>query len=125
MIALLQSSREKGRTSLVVAPTSLTYNWLSEIRRFAPDLSTVILNGTAQQRSGMIRHIAEYGDIDVAITSYPLIRRDIDQLKEIRFRFLILDDALYHFGASFKDLGKRLFAFELMGIDKSIILNQL
>ena len=40
-------------------------------------------------------------------------------------RFLILDDALYHFGASFKDLGKRLFAFELMGINKSIILNQL
>lgn len=40
-------------------------------------------------------------------------------------RFLILDDALYHFGASFKDLGKRLFAFELMGIDKSVILNQL
>ncbi len=40
-------------------------------------------------------------------------------------RFLILDDSLYHFGASFKDLGKRLFAFELMGIDKSIILNQL
>jgi len=40
-------------------------------------------------------------------------------------RFLILDDALYHFGASFKDLGKRLFAFELMGIDKTIILNQL
>ena len=93
VIALLQSSREKGRTSLVVAPTSLTYNWLSEIQRFAPDLSTVILNGTAQQRTGMIRHIAEYGDIDVAITSYPLIRRDIDQLKEIRFRFLILDEA--------------------------------
>ena len=40
-------------------------------------------------------------------------------------RFLILDDALYHFGASFKDLGRRLFAFELMGIDKSVILGQL
>ena len=40
-------------------------------------------------------------------------------------RFLIIDDALYHFGASFKDLGKRLFAFELMGIDKNIILSQL
>ncbi len=40
-------------------------------------------------------------------------------------RFLILDDHLYHFGASFKDLGKRLFAFELMGIDKNTILNQL
>ena len=40
-------------------------------------------------------------------------------------RFLIIDDSLYHFGASFKDLGKRLFAFELMGIDKSVILSQL
>jgi len=40
-------------------------------------------------------------------------------------RFLILDDNLYHFGASFKDLGKRLFAFELMGIDKNMILSQL
>lgn len=40
-------------------------------------------------------------------------------------RFLILDDSLYHFGASFKDLGRRLFAFELMGIDKNIILSQL
>jgi len=40
-------------------------------------------------------------------------------------RFLILDDAIYHFGASFKDLGRRLFAFELMGIDKSVILGQL
>ncbi|MBQ9641648.1 MAG: virulence RhuM family protein [Bacteroidaceae bacterium] len=40
-------------------------------------------------------------------------------------RFLILDDALYHFGASFKDLGRRLFAFEKMSLDKNIILNQL
>ena len=40
-------------------------------------------------------------------------------------RFLIIDDALYHFGASFKDLGKKLFAFERMGIDKQIILHQL
>lgn len=40
-------------------------------------------------------------------------------------RFLIVDDDLYHFGASFNELGKRLFAFDKMGIDKQIILNQL
>ncbi|MBQ6237023.1 MAG: virulence RhuM family protein [Bacteroidales bacterium] len=45
--------------------------------------------------------------------------------KRFHDRFLILDDALYHFGASFKDLGRRLFAFELMGIDKDIIIQQL
>ena len=55
-------------------------------------------------------------------------RRSIDVKeynKRFHDRFLILDDDLYHFGASFKDLGKRLFAFERMGIDKEIIINQL
>ena len=93
IIALILANREAGRTSLVVAPTSLTYNWLSEIRRFAPDLSAVVLNGNGVQRASMIRHIAEHGDVDIAITSYPLIRRDISLLKEIPFRFLILDEA--------------------------------
>lgn len=45
--------------------------------------------------------------------------------KRFHDRFLILDDDLYHFGASFKDLGRRLFAFELMGIDKDMIIQQL
>ena len=93
IIALILSTRGSGRTSLVVAPTSLTYNWLSEIKRFAPDVSAVILNGTGTQRAGMIRHITEHGDVDIAITSYPLIRRDIELLKNYQFRFLILDEA--------------------------------
>lgn len=40
-------------------------------------------------------------------------------------RFLIVDDDLYHFGASFNELGKRLFAFDKMGINKQVILSQL
>ena len=40
-------------------------------------------------------------------------------------RFLIIDDDLWHCGASFKDLGRKLFAIDKMGIDKNIILNQL
>jgi len=40
-------------------------------------------------------------------------------------RFLIIDDDLYHFGASLKDLGKRLFAFSKMGLSKEVIVNQL
>ena len=38
-------------------------------------------------------------------------------------RFLIIDDIVYHFGASFKDLGKRLFAFNKMGVGKELILS--
>jgi len=37
-------------------------------------------------------------------------------------RFLIIDEVVYHFGASFKDLGNRLFAFNKMGLDKNLIL---
>ena len=40
-------------------------------------------------------------------------------------RFLIIDDDVYHLGTSVKDLGKRLFAFSRLGLDKSIILQQL
>ena len=93
IIALLLATREEGRTSLVVAPTSLTYNWLSEFHKFAPDLSVTVLSGNGTQRAGLIRHITTNGDVDVVITSYPLIRRDISLLKDFRFRFVILDEA--------------------------------
>lgn len=93
MIALLRATRQSGRTALIVAPTSLTYNWLSELKRFAPELSAAVLSGTAAQRERLIRHVAEHGDVDVLITSYPLIRRDIGLLKEICFRFAVLDEA--------------------------------
>ena len=82
IIALLLATREIGRTSLVVAPTSLTYNWLSEFRKFAPNLSVTVLSGNGTQRAGLIRHIISNGDVDVVITSYPLIRRDIPLLKD-------------------------------------------
>ncbi|MBQ8555467.1 MAG: SNF2 helicase associated domain-containing protein [Clostridia bacterium] len=93
VIALLLATREAGQTSLVVAPTTLTYNWLSELERFAPDLSVMVLAGSAAQRASQIRHVKEVKDVDVLITSYPLIRQDIDQLTDIDFRFAILDEA--------------------------------
>ena len=93
IIALLLATREDGRTSLVVAPTSLTYNWLSEFRKFAPNMSVTVLSGSGTQRAGLIRHIITNGDVDVVITSYPLIRRDIPLLKDFQFRFVILDEA--------------------------------
>lgn len=93
VIALLKACRAKDEVSLVVAPTSLTYNWLSEIGRFAPELSVMVLSGSGAQRASQIRHVREARDVDVLITSYPLIRRDIDQMKDIAFCFAILDEA--------------------------------
>ena len=47
--------------------------------------------------------------------------------KGVRWRnacFLIVDEDVYHIGASLKDLGKRLFAFDKMGLSKDLILSQ-
>ena len=99
VIALLLSARDPEpkigaiQPSIVVAPTTLTYNWLSELERFAPDLSVMVMAGTAAQRASQIRHVKEVGDVDVLITSYPLIRQDIQLLTDIDFRFAILDEA--------------------------------
>ncbi len=93
VIALLTAAAPEGRVSLVVAPTSLTYNWLSELKRFAPDMSAAVLSGNGEQRARLIRHILEHRDVNVLITSYPLIRRDIDLLKDYPFRYVILDEA--------------------------------
>ena len=93
VIALLKATRAESRTSLIVSPTSLTYNWLSELGRFAPDLSAAIITGNAAQRKRMWEHLREHGDVDVAVTSYPLLRRDIDWMQDIPFRFLVLDEA--------------------------------
>ncbi|MBQ9211393.1 MAG: DEAD/DEAH box helicase [Clostridia bacterium] len=93
VIALLKATRQPDRTSLIVAPTSLVYNWLSEIKHFAPDLSAAVVTGALAQRERMWAHLKEHGDVDVVITSYPLIRRDLEYLAEIPFRFAVLDEA--------------------------------
>lgn len=93
VIALLKSLQAEKRISLVVAPTSLVYNWLSELDRFAPELSAMVLTGTSAQRASQIEHVKQAGDVDVLITSYPLIRRDAELMRDIPFRVAVLDEA--------------------------------
>lgn len=93
-IAFLSSElSEQGRhkkPALVVAPSSLIYNWESEIQRFTPELKVLVLSGTKATRSEMLQ---ELGDMDIVITSYPLIRRDIDDYENFEFSCCILDEA--------------------------------
>ena len=93
--ALLYFARtEKEKLpSVIVAPTSLTYNWLSEFKRFAPELTVMLLSGTQQARADQISQLTEENAPDILVTSYPLIRRDVGLLSGIQFRFAILDEA--------------------------------
>ena len=96
MLSALLSAKENSpdrKPSLIVSPTSLTYNWLSECARFTPQLSVVLLSGSQAARAEQIEQLREGEAPDLVITSYPLIRRDIMLMKDIPFRFAILDEA--------------------------------
>lgn len=92
LLHFVRTEKEK-MPSVIVAPTSLTYNWLSEFKRFAPELKVMLLSGSQQARADQIDCLTEGDAPDVLLTSYPLIRRDIGLLSEIQFRFAILDEA--------------------------------
>lgn len=93
-IAFLASDvEEKGnliKPSLVIAPTSLVYNWESEIKRFAPQLKSLVVSGNKNERELLIKNIKES---HIIITSYALIRRDIEEYKAVDFAYCILDEA--------------------------------
>ncbi|MDR1599283.1 MAG: DEAD/DEAH box helicase [Oscillospiraceae bacterium] len=95
MIAAIQAARDKEgpALSMVVAPTSLLYNWLAEVNRFAPGLSAAVVEGGPPQRRKMWQDLASSSGTDLIITSYPLLRRDIDCMEPLPFRMIILDEA--------------------------------
>ncbi len=81
--------------SLIVTPTTLMHNWISEIRRFAPELTAQVLSGGKAVREKQLKALVtgEAEAPDVLITSYPLLRQDIAAIAKMRFRFAVLDEA--------------------------------
>ncbi|MCL2493622.1 MAG: DEAD/DEAH box helicase [Clostridiales bacterium] len=101
--------------SIVVCPSSIALNWESEAKRFTPDLSVTVVIGSASARKIIIekakRHTRSGRDSkdsedsqsgkksaktpDLFVTSYDLLKRDIELYEGIAFRFVIIDEAQY------------------------------
>lgn len=91
VIAMLsEENANKDIKALVVVPTSLVYNWQSEILKFSKNLMPVLLIGKAEDRQ---EGLSEEGN--VYITTYDMLRRDIDLYKDIYFDYLIADEVQY------------------------------
>jgi Superfamily II DNA/RNA helicases, SNF2 family len=82
--------RKTKTPSIVIAPTSLVYNWLEEVEKFTVGITAKAIIGTASERQTQIK---EASDVDLLITSYGTIKRDIELYKEIKFAFCFLDEA--------------------------------
>ncbi len=90
---LLDQKNTEGKTSIVVCPSSLYINWEKEIAKFSNNkIKTLIVSGNAEQRESLIKTIKDY---DVVITSYDLLKRDIEQYKDLKFKYVIADEAQY------------------------------
>ncbi|GAA3615048.1 DEAD/DEAH box helicase [Microlunatus ginsengisoli] len=96
-LALICHAREQNPDEppfLVVAPTSVTGNWVSEAARFAPDLRVVALEGSSARRSKALARLDER-TADLVVTSYALARLDVVDLAARGWRGLILDEAQF------------------------------
>ncbi|WPL17240.1 ATP-dependent helicase HepA [Thiorhodovibrio winogradskyi] len=83
-----KSAGRADRPSLVVAPTSLMFNWRREAERFTPELKVLLLQG-ADRRA----RFAEIPEHDLILTTYPLLPRDYQELAAHQYHLLILDEA--------------------------------
>jgi superfamily II DNA or RNA helicase len=78
----------RGRPALIVCPTSLVENWAREAAQFTPRLRVLVLSGSRRHElwDEVPRH-------DLAITSYALLRRDIERYHALEFGVAVLDEA--------------------------------
>ncbi|MFL6536679.1 MAG: DEAD/DEAH box helicase [Chthoniobacterales bacterium] len=86
-LAFLRAHQGTG-PALIVCPTSLVTNWQSEAQKFTPELKTLVLEGP--NRAALFSSIETF---DIVITSYALLRRDIEELKQFQFSTAVLDEA--------------------------------
>ena len=94
VIAHVLACKEAGAQgpTLVVCPASLVYNWMSELARFAPGLDAVAVLGTKAARMAVLGGAEGR---DVLVTSYDLLRRDVEAYAAHRFARVVLDEAQY------------------------------
>ncbi|MEG0378559.1 MAG: DEAD/DEAH box helicase, partial [Eubacterium sp.] len=78
--------------SLVICPSSLVLNWEKEIERFAPEIKTLTVMGSAADRKEII---SKADEADVLITSYELLKRDVLHYEPLSFYYEIIDEAQY------------------------------
>ena len=78
----------KSKKVLILAPSSLIYNWSDEFAKFAPDLDVAVVYGLKNIRDAVIAE-----DHQITITSYASFRQDVEEYKGLHFDYLILDEA--------------------------------
>ncbi len=81
--------RQIGGRAIIVCPSSLVFNWAREAARFTPERRVLVVQGSERQR--LFKDDMEQADL--VVTSYPLLRRDIERYRDWEFAAAVLDEA--------------------------------
>lgn len=81
----------KSNRALIIAPTSLKYQWVDEINKFLKDPVYIIIDKEPKKRQQSYELI-EKENINIVVTSYELARIDIDYLLKINWNIIVLDE---------------------------------
>ena len=89
-LTFLQYMKEKGHKgpNLIIVPTSVLPNWEREAQKFVPDMKRLVIYGS--KRENLFKQIESS---ELIITTYALLRRDLDELLKFEFNAIILDEA--------------------------------
>jgi SNF2 family DNA or RNA helicase len=85
---LVAENNSQPKTSLIVVPTSLVYNWASEAAKFTPDLKVLTYTGTYREKE-----MDQFNNYDIILTTYGIARLDHELLKHFYFNYIILDES--------------------------------
>lgn len=83
----------KSVPHLVISPKSTLRNWMNELKRWVPALSSVCLIGSQEERSRIIHDEIEPGGWDVLVTSYEIVLRESAILKKFNWCYIVIDEA--------------------------------
>lgn len=82
----IKESKEKF---IIITPTSLVYNWENEFKKFGKNIRYAVVNGNRNKREEILNN----DNYDVIITTYGLLRQDLDLYSKYKFDTCIIDEA--------------------------------
>jgi superfamily II DNA or RNA helicase len=88
LLSLEKEARRMDRPTLIVVPTSLVEVWRRQLEKFAPHLRVIVLHGKRRKEA-----FSKLSGIEIAITTYALVSRDLGRFKKHAYHYLILDEA--------------------------------
>ncbi|MCW3110709.1 MAG: SNF2-related protein, partial [Segetibacter sp.] len=85
---LLQRTKREHNTNLIVVPTSLIFNWVAEVEKFAPSIKVFVVNGVTKAKD-----VAQFSGYEIVLISYGILVNAINYVSKYEFNYVFVDES--------------------------------